>query len=138
VFGLFPPFVTPINGISPAKGDKCVHELAFYQKAISNLLKWGYRGIFKKEGGLRLKSSTLYVNSDVAADSTVREITVTQCRTGEPLYYNNSQHFKDFPQRAGRMLEVLSNTNMAKTVDSMTKYIYISAYLEGNGPVVIG
>jgi hypothetical protein len=68
VFGLFPPFVTPINGIvplkgiSPAKGDKCVHELAFYQKAISNLLKGGYRGIFKKEGGLRLKSSTLYVN----------------------------------------------------------------------------
>jgi hypothetical protein len=34
-----PPFVNPINGISPAKGDKCVHELAFYQKAISNLLK---------------------------------------------------------------------------------------------------
>jgi hypothetical protein len=34
-----PPFVTPINGISPTKGDKCVHELASYQEAISNLLK---------------------------------------------------------------------------------------------------
>jgi hypothetical protein len=31
-------FLTPINGISPTKGDKCVNEIIFRQKIISNLL----------------------------------------------------------------------------------------------------
>ncbi len=33
--------LTPIKGISPARQDKCVDEIAFQEEAISNLLKGG-------------------------------------------------------------------------------------------------